>query len=372
MAETKISTVALPDFWLWKKLEGKRKLLAIEFEITARCNNNCRHCYINLLAGDREAERSELSLTEIEKVADEAVGLGALWCLLSGGEPLLRKDFFDIYLALKKKGLLLSLFTNATLITREHIEFLKKYPARNIEVSVYGVTPETYEKVSRVKGSFARFMRGMELIRENAIPVRLKAMILRSNVHEFEEIGRFCRQYTKDYYRFDPVLHLRYDGNPARNLEILDERLSPAEIVELEQSDPERSLALKKNCDSLIYSRERDGDCRHLFSCRPGGNSCVIGHDGVYRLCSSLNHPEAVYDLRRGSLEDAFERFVPRIHATQSTGEDFARQCRECEIVNLCLWCPAHAHLEHGSLNRPVEYFCRVAHGRKNLVKSLR
>jgi len=83
------------------------------------------------------------------RIGREAVELGAFWCLITGGEPLLRKDFADIYLCLKNKGLLVSVFTNATLLNRDHIELFKKYPPRDIEVSVYGVTPETYESVTR-------------------------------------------------------------------------------------------------------------------------------------------------------------------------------------------------------------------------------
>ena len=113
----------LSDFPLWKKLEIKRPLYSFDFDLTARCNNNCRHCYINLPAGDVEARRGkELSLEEIDRIAGEAVSLGALWCLLSGGEPLLREDFAKIYLLLKKKGLLVSVFSPMQLLsgTRTH------------------------------------------------------------------------------------------------------------------------------------------------------------------------------------------------------------------------------------------------------------
>jgi len=235
-----VSSIPLSRFSLWEKMGNKRVLSAFEMEVTARCNNKCRHCYINLPAGDKVAQKKELSFDEIREIVDESVSLGALWCLITGGEPLLREDFSRIYLYLKKKGLLVSVFTNATLITEEHIRLFKKYPLRDIEVSVYGVTEETYEGVTRTPGSFAAFIRGLTLLMENGIKVRLKAMIMRSNVHQFPEIIHFCREKTKDYFRFDPFIHLRYDGDPVRNEEIKSQRLSPQEIVSLERSDPER------------------------------------------------------------------------------------------------------------------------------------
>jgi len=278
MQDSFVKSTTLPEFSLWEKMKKNRNVVSFDLELTARCNNDCRHCYINLPVNDKAAQEKELAFNEINKIADEAVSLGAFWCLLTGGEPLLRADFPDIYMALKKKGLLLSVFTNAVLINKKHINLFKKYPPRDIEVSVYGVTQETYERVTRRSGSFDAFMSSLDLLLENGIRVRLKAMALRSNIHEMPEIARFCRERTKDYFRFDPFLHLRFDGNPARNDEIRSERLSPEEIVALERSDPERFQSLEKGCDKLIVPEFSHINCNHLFHCGTGnGKTWVSG-----------------------------------------------------------------------------------------------
>ncbi len=371
MNESFVSTVSLPEFSLWEKMKNKRNLVSFDLELTARCNLNCRHCYLNLPAQDKEARQKELSLDEIKKIVDEAVSLGALWCLITGGELLLRKDFFDIYLYLKKKGLLVSVFTNATLITDKHIKLFKEYPPRDIEVTVYGVTKKTYEKVTRKQGSFENFMRGLSLLLENGIKVRFKAMALRSNVRELAQIAKFCRARTKDYFRFDPFLHLRFDRDPKRNKEINSERLSPEEIVTIEEADPQRSEALEKSCDKLINPDYSHINCNHLFHCGTGNGSFTVSYDGLFRLCSSLWHPDCIYDLRKGTLLDAWENFVPKIQDMRSNRDEFLKRCRVCPIINLCIWCPAHSQLETGDLDKPVEYFCDVAHARaKALGKS--
>jgi radical SAM protein with 4Fe4S-binding SPASM domain len=358
------NTVEIQQFPLWDKLKEKRLPLAFDLEVTARCNNDCRHCCINLPASDAEARRKELSLAEIHRIAGEAVGLGAFWCLLTGGEPLLREDFADIYLALKRKGLLVSVFTNATLINEEHLRLFKRYPPRDIEVSVYGVTQETYERVTQRRGSFAAFMRGLERLFACGVKVHLKAMALRSNVNELPAIARFCRARTRDYYRFDPLLHLRFDGNLARNEEIRAERLSPDEIVALEGADQDRFQSLEKNCDKLIMPELAHTGCDHLFYCGAGNGSFNVSYDGLFRLCSSLWDPQCVYDLRKGSLADAWQNLVPKVRDMRSSRKDFLKTCRVCPIVNLCLWCPANAHLETGALDGAVPYFCEVAHAR--------
>jgi radical SAM protein with 4Fe4S-binding SPASM domain len=345
-------------------MEANQALTSFELEVTARCNFACRHCYINLPAGDALAQKRELSLQEIKEIVDEAVSLGALWCLITGGEPLLRADFFDIYLYLRQKGLLTSVFTNASLVTADHVKLFKNYPPRDVEVTVYGATRETYDKVTRKPGSFSAFRGGLNLLLENDVPVQLKSMALRSNLHEQEEIGRFCRERTRDYFRFDPFLHLRYDGNPERNREIKSERLSPAEIVALERGDPERRQAIESNCAKLRSQKPYSSVYERLFTCGAGKESCSISYDGFFRLCSSLWHPDCIYDLKNGTLFHAWRDFVPQTRAMCSNRTEFLEKCHICPIRDLCMWCPAHAYLETGELDRPVVYFCELAHAR--------
>jgi radical SAM protein with 4Fe4S-binding SPASM domain len=365
-----VSTTTLPEFSLWRKLDERRVPLNFDLEVTARCNNDCRHCYINLPAGDPEARRTELTLAEISDIADQAVALDALACLITGGEPLLRDDFADIYIALRRKGLLVSVFTNACLVTEEHVALFKKHPPRAVEVTVYGVTEQTYERVTGRSGSYGAFRRGLDLLLDNGIKVRLKAMALRSNVPELPAIAAFCRAHTMDYFRFDPLLHLRHDSDPRRNQDIRDERLSPAEIVAVEQGDEERARSLEKGCDKLIVPEFADYRCDHLFHCGAGNKSFFVSYDGIFRLCADLWHPDCTYDLRRGRLAQAWDELVPRVRDMRSANPEFLERCRRCPIINLCLWCPAHAHLETGELDGFSQYFCDVAHARAEALEA--
>jgi radical SAM protein with 4Fe4S-binding SPASM domain len=356
--------IRIQDFKLWDRLTARQAPVSFDLEVTARCHNDCRHCYINVPAGDSSARDKELTLAEIDRIASEAVELGALWCLVTGGEPLLREDFAGIYMTLKRKGLLVSVFTTGNLLRDEHIELLRRYPPRDIEISVYGVTKETYERVTRRPGSFATFERGLDKLLASGVRVRLKAMAMRSNAHELGAIAEFCRARTKDYFRFDPLLHARYDGDAARNAEIRAERLTAEEVVALERGDSERSSAMEKGCDNLILEDPEHLHCDHLFHCGAGNTSFSVSYDGKFRLCSSLSHPDCVYDLRQGTLAEAWRTLVPKVRDMRSRRPEYLERCRSCNISNLCLWCPAHAHLETGELDMPVDYFCDVAHAR--------
>lgn len=359
-----IAQSPLQDFSLWDRLKLSRRVISFDLELTARCNNNCRHCYINLPAGDKKAMLKELTFGQIKRIVDEAVTLGGLWCLLTGGEPLLRDDFFDIYLYLKKKGLLISVFTNATLITKKHIDFFKRYPPRDIEITAYGTSKKTYERITRAAGSFNAFMKGLNLLLEHGIKVRFKTMALRSNIHELDEISRFCRERTKDYFRFDPFLHLRFDRNQKRNEEIKSERLSPEEIVAVEKKDAERYQALGKGCDKLIMPELAHTNCNHLFHCGAGNLSFSVSYDGFFRLCPTLWHRDCIYDLKKGNLNKAWQDFIPKVRDIRSDKKEFLEKCRKCPIANLCMWCPGHTDLETGEMDSFVEYFCKIAHAR--------
>ena len=211
-------------------------------------------------------------------------------------------------------------------------------------------------------------MRGLALLLESGIKVRLKAMALRSNFHEMPEIARFCRERTTDSFRLDPFLHLRYDRNESRNEEIRAERLSPQEISAVDARTPERLEALQKSCKSLIGSDAPGANCNHLFHCGAGNVSFSVSYEGLFRLCSSLWHPDCIYNLRKGNLQEAWQTFVPKVRDMRSGRRDYLDSCLRCSIANLCMWCPGRAHLETGTIDAPVDYFCRVAHARYALI----
>lgn len=377
--------IEIQELPLWEKLNLNNTPLAFHLDLTERCNLNCKHCYINHPANDLKSKSLELTIEEINSIAYQAADIGTMWCLLSGGEPLLRSDFTEIYLSLKKRGFLINLFTNATLINEHHIELFKSYPPRDLEVTVYGITEETYESVTRIPGSFSAFMRGLNLLLGNDIKVTLKAMVLRSNKHELNEIKKFCEERTSNQFRFDPLLHLRYDSDPLRNMEIINARLSPIEIVALEIEDKKRFQGMLDNFDHLIFPavityddcqgidnrnnlRECESFCK-LFKCGIGKNEYAISYDGQLCLCSTLRAPGMTFDLRVGSLQEGLNFLRRKIGEMDTESVEILKTCKSCNNVNLCMWCPAMAYLETGDLEGVVPYFCEVAHARAAALK---
>ena len=125
-------------------------------EVTHRCPMKCVHCYNILPIGDQEAQHKELTVEEHCRILDEIVKAGCLWLLYTGGEIFSREDFLDIYTYGKRKGLLITLFTNGILITPKIADYLKDWPPFRIEVTLYGYTQKTYESITGLPGSYGR------------------------------------------------------------------------------------------------------------------------------------------------------------------------------------------------------------------------
>ena len=111
------------------------RLGQLDIELTERCNNDCIHCCINLPASDREARARELPTAEIKRILDEAAGLGCLSVRYTGGEPLVRSDFEELYLYARRLGMKVVLYTNARLVTPRLADLFAKVPPSPIEVT---------------------------------------------------------------------------------------------------------------------------------------------------------------------------------------------------------------------------------------------
>lgn len=355
-----IEKINLYRFSLWEKIRKKGYLSQVSMELTERCNNNCIHCYINLPVNDEKAKKKEITFQEIREVADKAARMGCLFWHITGGEPLLREDFADIYLYLKKKGIRVTVFTNATLINSKIAKLFKKYPPQNLEGSIYGLSQKTYEAVTRNPGSFRAFRQGINLLKENHVPFTLKAAVLPQNFHEIEKMRGFAQCLTGKPLKVVLKLNLwsRFDGESKSDL-IKTLRLTPEKIIEVLTQDEKRYRKnMKRFCQKFLGVPGDD----HLFSCGSGVDGCHIDAYDNFQLCLLLRHPDCIYSLREGNFKEAWKKFVPQVREIKANSKKYQKKCQQCFLKSLCEQCPAWSWMEHGVLDEPVEYLCEIAH----------
>ena len=321
-------------------------------ELTYRCNLACEHCWVNLPSGDRGARARELTAPELARISSEIVDAGGLWLLLTGGEVFLRPDFFEIYRDLKRKGLMVLIYTNGTTVTERVADQLAESPPSRVEISLYGVTPGTYQKMTGY-AALDRCLRGVRLLLDRGINLNLKTVVTRSNYDEFLEIRDYAMREFGIFLRYDPNINFRkVEGRegfaPARV------RLSPQQIVALDRTNEanERGMAAS-------YRRDNTLTTDYVFSCGAGINTYHI--DPYGRMASCMMVKSIGYDLRAGSFKEGWASFYERIVERKKSG---AKRCDSCAIARTCDSCPGWSDLEHGDLETPVDYLCEVNHAR--------
>ncbi len=336
---------------LHERFAGRRVPVEVSIEVTHRCPLECQHCYNNLAMSDSNARKEELTFEEHVHLLDELVDLGCLWLLYTGGEIFARKDFLDIYTEAKKRGFLITLFTNGTMITPRVADHLAKYRPFNIEITLYGATRETYEALTRIPGSFDRCMRGIALLLERDLPLKLKTVPTSVNVHEVYEMKRFAEQDLGVEFKFDPLVNPRTDCSQSP----LAVRLSPEQAVGLEFRDPVRRGEYLRLSESELAANLPVSTKR--YTCGGGHNGCAIDPKGKMTICV-LSHRDG-FDIRSGSFEKGWHGRLKEIRDTKTTRETI---CTHCRIRTLCSMCPANGELESGEAEKPVDFLCQVAH----------
>ena len=349
MENLKIPTIRYEDFINASQVnaQAKRKPVKGQWEITFRCNLRCVHCYVV-----EDPTKKELTFPEITDILDQIHHEGCLWLCLTGGEPLVREDFLDIYTYAKKKGFLITLFTNGTLITPEIADYLQEYPPFMIDITLNGITSQTYERITQVPASFEQCMRGVHLILERNLPLTLKSIGMSLNRDDISKIKEYVEGLRNVKFRYDSLIIPRLDGSK----EPCQFRLSPHQIIEIEYSDHNMRQEWKE-CFQSYHKLSKPED---LFRCGGGISSFNISPYGDLQLCHLLPRPS--FNLRNGPFRNGFYQLFPKI---RSAKYHTSSRCKDCHIWYLCPQCPGRAQLENGDPQIPVNYFCELAHERE-------
>jgi radical SAM protein with 4Fe4S-binding SPASM domain len=319
-------------------------------EVTHRCPLECAHCYNNLPMDDTSARHGELTYEELCHVIDEITEAGCFWLLFTGGEIFARRDFLDIYTYAKNKGLIITLFTNATLITEKIADYLVQYPPFNIEVTLYGRTKETYERLTGIPGSYEKCLRGIKLLRERNLPLKVKAVAVTINKHEIWDMRRFVEDEIGVVFKFDAMMNPRIDCSQSP----LAVRLKPEEIVEFDLLEPDRVAEYRRIATNFVLPPEPTGEVYH---CGGGIDSFAIDPEGKMSICT-LSHVD-MYDLRKGNFREGWEYFLNAVRQRKITR---LTKCSTCGIKSMCGMCPANGQLENGDPESPVDFLCQTAH----------
>jgi radical SAM protein with 4Fe4S-binding SPASM domain len=321
-------------------------------ETTFRCNLRCAHCYVNAAAQDRETAARELSLERLTRLIDEIAAAGCLFLTFSGGEPLLRPDFPELYRHALRAGLIVSVFTNGTLVSDALADLFEEWRPEYVEISLYGMSAATYERVTRAPGSHARCLAGLERLRARGIAVRLKTMALAWNAAEIAEMDRFARSLDLPF-RFDGQLNARVDCGASRCREL---QLTPEALCALDTRFGERLAEMRSLLERTGTSAATENG---VYACGAGRTTFTVDPYGRLLLCPLSRRVS--FDLEQGSFA---EGWAGTLAAARQRVWRSASPCRRCSLISLCDSCPGANELETGDVEKPVALFCETAHRR--------
>jgi len=342
MRETQYKTFSLRTHKInWRREHPN----ACQFEFTFRCGLHCKYCYTDCYNKPAYFKK-ELDTEQVKHILDKLYKSGVIWLCFTGGDPLARRDFLDIYSYAKHKGFIITIFTSGYFLTKEITDYFKQKPPFVIEMTLNSVNKELFEEITQVKGSFIKVMGGIELILKSKLSLEIKTQIIKDNLEELERIRKFIEGLG---LRFIPDfdMYARLDGDSAPcNLRVSAEKILALKAPQKKQDDVYQSLS----------NRRKQPSESNLFRCAIGRDNMHIDPYGNTFLCSLIRKP--TFNLLKSDVEDVLDKLMPLVE-----NREFATntRCKSCNLRKSCHWCPGKAYVETGNLEAPIDYYCKLS-----------
>lgn len=341
--------------YLFRAGAAKRIPVSGTFELTARCNLNCRMCYIHMSPEQQSACGKELTAAQWLQLGRQAVDAGMIYLLITGGEPMLRPDFLEIYREMVKMGVKVSINTNGTLITPEILECFRKYPPEMVNVSIYGASSATYHSLCGVASGYEKAIQGILRLKEAGLRVNINTTFTSCNEADLEALTAFAKEHAL------PIRTAAYVYPKVRNGQ-------EEQTVTLSPEDHGRLAA---RFDRLMLSKERLASRRQqILTCvtgnpapdkipakRPSG--CMAGRgafwitwEGEILSCGML--PDASVNVLQKSFTDCWS-----VICEGMTQVYLPEECSVCPYDPICPVCAALTQSLNGDTAAVPREMCR-------------
>ncbi len=322
---------------VWEKSFAEGIPISGTFELTPRCNFNCRMCYVHLKEKQIPKYGKELTAEEWLHIAEEAKRAGTTWLCITGGEPLMHPEFPEIWRSLSEMGFFLTLQTNASLISGDIVELLEQYPPRQVKVTLYGTNNQVYQEVCGVKDGFSQVNNGIHTLMSSGIPVSLVSTIIHQNMDDVENMA---------FYAYCHRLSWRPTNNIKKSLRGVDTDAETFRLDEKLKISREKRIR-KRICENKFINPNRK-PCSYCKDYRVG---YWILWDGSMRFCSFLNEPNI--SIRGRSFDKAWKQLLE-----YEENLDWPIECKTCEANQVCLKCIATIATESGSSGQIAIEYC--------------
>lgn len=346
---------------LWKKAGEQRVPLTGAFELLPVCNLQCKMCYVRKSMEEVNAEGGLMPANFWLDNAKQAKELGLLYPLLTGGEPFIRQDIQEIMSGMLEMGLQISINSNGTCISESMATWLGNHRPVRINVTLYGSSEETYERLCGNGNAYANLRRSVELLKKNNVPVKFNTSITPDNINDLEDMMTYAKSVDS------PIQVATYMFPPVRRDHSMigyNDRLSPEEAgyakvkADWLQSEPEWFDAQVKRFSHFVPVNkemlEKQGTApQQEMWCRAGRCSFWIDWQGNIGNCGMyLSFKTSLKDM---DFASAWKQVVKETDEIR-----YSSACANCPNQRLCHTCIAMIHNESGSVDGYPEYMCKM------------
>lgn len=313
---------------VWEKAYANAIPISGTFELTPRCNFNCRMCYVHLKPEQIPMYGRELTAKEWLHIASEAKEAGTTWLCVTGGEPLVHPEFETIWRELTRMGFFITLQTNASLAMK-YEKLFEECPPRGCKITLYGSNDEVYKQVCRVEKGFARADAGIQMFRKMRIPVELVSTVIRQNLDDVENVIQYVEE---NQLRWIPNINVRTAG---RDVDVDMEHLR---IRPVKQKNSDRESVIGKT------KREVASDKKPCSYCKDYRVGYWIVWNGYMRFCSFMNGPDI--PVRDKAFSECWKELI-RIWGDL----EWPQECKKCEYQKNCARCAALFDIDNEKLH---------------------
>ena len=322
--------------------------LSVQLDLTYRCNERCVHCYLD------HHDHGEMTTAEIKDLLDQMADAGVFYLTISGGEILIRRDFFEILEYARARTFCIKLKTNGILIRRKEADRIKGLGVESTQISIYSHRPEVHDAITKMPGSLAQSIEAMRRLRARGIHVIMANVLMAQNVHDYHGVKALAAELGAQFL-IDPTITPMMDGDRS----ILGLNIDEAALREVFQNE-----ALTGHAEEFCApSQIPDAEALDGVPCSAGHTACYVSPYGDVYPCVQFPLPSG--NVRRMKFADIW-RDSPQLKEVRSIKLRDMPTCSECAHGETCTRCPGLAYME-GDMRGPSYQDCEKSYAKTGI-----
>ena len=322
--------------------------LSVQLDLTYRCNERCIHCYLD------HDDHGEMTTSEIKDLLDQMADAGVFYLTISGGEILMRRDFFEILEYARLRTFCVKLKTNGVLIREKEAERLRELGVETVQISIYSHRPEVHDAITKMPGSFRQSIEAVRFLRQQGLFVILANVLMVQNSSDYQRVRALAAELGAKCI-IDPTITPMMDGDRS----ILKLNVDKAALQEVFRNED-----LVGNVEEFCAPpRSVDEDALDMLPCSAGHTACYVSPYGDVYPCVQFPLPSG--NLRRTKFVEIW-RDSPQLKEVRSITLRDMPTCSKCTHGSTCTRCPGLAYLE-GNMRGPSSQDCEKSYARTGI-----